>query len=510
MRFPTSPPAPPAPVEEAVDTYELNFDDGSQPSTPAPPPQPAAPTAPPEPAPLQPADDGLPELSALEPADDNAAFLPDLQPATEEAAPALCPSCSSQVRPGAVICVQCGFNLKDGKKLETTVGKAVSKGAGAPGGGGRFSNSRYEPVYDGFFGRLSRSWEFAKISYGIIWNYKRLLVFPILSGVAAVLVLISFAVPIFAWGVFDTVNEQADTTQTAMVEQNEQSTESESVDQSAQTSQETITEPVMPDTTGMTEDEAFAAEQKYIADSEAYWESQEASSEFAYDADSEPMHPVMYVVIFAYYFCNYFVIVFFNTALIACAMKVASGEVPTVGYGLKIAMKRLPQIVAWAAVSAVVGLILQIIENANEKVGKIIAMIIGSAWTILTYFVVPVLAIEGIGPFKAIKQSVKTLQDTWGEAVLGNFSLGWLSFLLAIPVYAVLFGLFLLAASMESGVLIGCVVVLGILAAIVLAASGSAADIVFKALLYNYATGRDMPADIDQDNFAAAFAAKAT
>jgi len=49
----------------------------------------------------------------------------------------------------------------------------------------------------------------------------------------------------------------------------------------------------------------------------------------------------MYVTLFLFYFCTYFVMVFFNAALTACAMKVVEGETPTIGYGLSMAGKRL-------------------------------------------------------------------------------------------------------------------------------------------------------------------------
>src|ERR1700730_8681457 len=83
--------------------------------------------------------------------------------------------------------------------------------------------------------------------------------------------------------------------------------------------------------------------------------------------------PWVYVVVFAFYFCNYFVIVFFNAALVSCALLGFNGETPTVADGLKAAASRLPQIFAWALVSATVGMLLKMIENANEKVGSFIS-----------------------------------------------------------------------------------------------------------------------------------------
>ena len=110
-------------------------------------------------------------------------------------------------------------------------------------------------------------------------------------------------------------------------------------------------------------------------------------------------------VSFAFYFSTYFVIIFCNSALISCAMMRFNGQEPSVGDGFRMAMSRLPQIFAWALVSATVGMLLKVIENAHEKVGYYISMLLGAAWSIMTFFVVPVLVVEKTGPFEAVGRS---------------------------------------------------------------------------------------------------------
>jgi hypothetical protein len=216
----------------------------------------------------------------------------------------------------------------------------------------------------------------------------------------------------------------------------------------------------------------------------------------------------MYATLFLFYFCNYFVIVFFNSALTACALKVVNGEVPTIGYGLSTAGKRLPQIIGWAFVSALIGVLLRIIENVHEKAGVIVAAILGTAWTALTYFAVPVLVMEGVGPITAIKRSLSTLKSTWGEALVGNFSMGFLAFLVLLPVLLVI-GV-LVAGAFASGntPMIVLAIAVGALVVMIAAAATSTADSVFKALLYNYATGKSVPDGIDQNLFQDAFRSK--
>lgn len=284
------------------------------------------------------------------------------------------------------------------------------------------------------FATLARSWEYAKISYGVLWENKQLVIFPILSSIAAVLVMASFLVPLWSSG---------------MIER-------------------------------MAGDDPAAA----------------------------PSDAVLYTILFAFYFCNYFVIVFFNAALTACAMRVINGETPTVGDGLAVAMKRLPQIAGWAFVSAIVGVVLQIIENAHEKAGQFVSAILGSAWTALTYFVVPVIVVEGVGPVEAFKRSTGTLKSQWGTALVGGFSLGFLGLLVIVPIVLVGGGLVWLATqSMGTAGLVAAIAVALVLLAIGFAVN-SAAGIVFKALLYNFATNRSLPQGVDASHFGDAFVSK--
>src|SRR5262245_15559578 len=104
--------------------------------------------------------------------------------------------------------------------------------------------------------------------------------------------------------------------------------------------------------------------------------------------------PILWGLLFLFYFVNYFVVVFFNSALMACALKKFAGEEITLGDGLSAAVARLPQILAWAAVAATVGVLLKMLESAHERVGAIVAAVLGTAWSVVTFFVVPVLVVE--------------------------------------------------------------------------------------------------------------------
>src|SRR5262249_19196702 len=136
---------------------------------------------------------------------------------------------------------------------------------------------------------------------------------------------------------------------------------------------------------------------------------------------------------FLLYFANYLVIVYFNTALASCAIVHFKGGDVTLGDGLSAATRRLPQIAAWALLAATVGMVLRVIEDKSDKIGQFVVGLLGLAWTAATYLVVPVLAVEGVGPFTAVKRSVQLLRHAWGEGVVGNFGLGVIGFLLMLP-----------------------------------------------------------------------------
>jgi len=121
-----------------------------------------------------------------------------------------------------------------------------------------------------------------------------------------------------------------------------------------------------------------------------------------------------YAILFLFYFCNYFIIVFFNSAIIACAVIRMGGGDPTVADGFRAAFSRIGLIVGWALVSATVGIILRIIEDRSKFVGRIVAGLLGLAWSVVSFLVVPILVVEKKGPMTALKDSTVLLKKTWG------------------------------------------------------------------------------------------------
>jgi len=213
----------------------------------------------------------------------------------------------------------------------------------------------------------------------------------------------------------------------------------------------------------------------------------------------------VYPVVFAFYFCTYFVIIFCNAALVSCALIRFNGGTASVGDGFRAAMARLPQIFAWALVSATVGLLLKLIENAPEKVGQIVASVLGTAWSIVTYFVVPILVVEKLGPIDAVKRSTSIMRKQWGEALVGYVGMGLFFFLLAIPIILLFVAaFFVMQSSFALGITL--LVAAGICWLLYMVVS-AAMHTVYIAALYQFATSDRAPAGFEATTMAHAFGA---
>jgi hypothetical protein len=213
--------------------------------------------------------------------------------------------------------------------------------------------------------------------------------------------------------------------------------------------------------------------------------------------------------LFLLYLANYFVIVFFNTALVSCAVLRFQGGDPTVGYGLRAAGSRLPQILAWVLLAATIGWILRMIEQRVQFVGKIIVGLIGMAWTIVTYLVVPILAVEKVGPVRAVRRSAELLTKTWGEALVGNLSLGIAGFVLMIPAILLFLTCPLLVALMPQQSWWALVpLVFAVLYVVALNIVTSTLRQILLAGAYLYAAQGQIPAGFSADTMQSAFRSK--
>ncbi len=265
------------------------------------------------------------------------------------------------------------------------------------------------------FSRFSNSWRLVKASYAVLRADKELLVFPIASSIALILVSAAFLVPMFAAGLMDSL-------------------------------------------VGANDGGFFS-----------------------------------YVVLFIFYVITYTVMIFANSALVGAAMIRLSGGDPTLRDGFRIASERAGIIIGYALIAATVGMILRALSERAGFIGQIVIGLIGAAWNIVTFLTIPVLVAEDVGPIDAVKRSAELLKQTWGEQIVGSFSIGGIFFLITLGViFLIGLPLILIGAALESPLFIILAVIVLVISIIVISLVSSTLNGIYQAALYQYAVEGDV------------------
>jgi len=213
---------------------------------------------------------------------------------------------------------------------------------------------------------------------------------------------------------------------------------------------------------------------------------------------------------FLFYVVQYFVIFYFNTALVGAVMIRLDGGSPALADGLRIANTRLPAILGYAVISATVGVILRAIQERLGFVGRLVVGLIGAGWALATFLVVPLIVTRDSGPLESISESTALLKRTWGENIAGHAGLGAAFGLVYFGLAggSVLLAVLLLAAGSVSPVfffLFGAMVVLALLACVLFQATLTG---IYSAVLYRYATDGSGTVGFDNATLAASFLPK--
>lgn len=280
-------------------------------------------------------------------------------------------------------------------------------------------------------GKFARSWSLVKASASVLKSDKELLLFPLMSTIAAVLVVASFITPVFALGWAESIG-----------------------------------------------------------------------------ADEDP-GAAFYAWMFVFYVVQYFVIFFFNSALVGAALIRLRGGDPSVGDGLRIAFSRIGVIFGYALIAATVGILLRMLEERMGFIGRIVIAMIGMAWTVATYLTVPVLVSRDVGPLDAVKESAALLKRSWGENLIGNvgialvFGVVWVALILAGTA------IMIAAAASGSAALIVTLGALLLFALVLTALIQAALQGIYSAALYRYAAEGEAGEGFSADTLSSAFRIKA-
>jgi hypothetical protein len=222
------------------------------------------------------------------------------------------------------------------------------------------------------------------------------------------------------------------------------------------------------------------------------------------------------VLLFLFYLVAYSVTAYTEVALSRVVIAKLRDEALPEGAGYATANKKLSAIIGYAAISATVGVISQLIrdsarESKNivlEIVMSILASLIQASWSIVSFFVVPILAVEDIGTLAAVRRSFDLLKKTWGEQLVSNVSLGFLGcgLMLAGTLPGIIIALIGGAISSPLILITGVgALVLGI---VIINLLLSAATTVLKTVLYHYALTGETGGLFDTADVRTAFTTK--
>lgn len=224
------------------------------------------------------------------------------------------------------------------------------------------------------------------------------------------------------------------------------------------------------------------------------------------DASDNPHFndPIFYVASIAGIYICTFIFAFFNVALAACAIRSLRGENTGVREGLRAAAHRLGPILGWTLVAGTIGVVLDALKDRGWA-GRIATSLAGAAWSVATFFVIPVIAAEGDGPWRALKRSSAVVKHRWGEGATGTVTVGVIAGFLFLPpllVGIMALPVFLATAGEANGIAVFAllVVIACVVACAFILIASSALTGVFRVAVYQYAVTGEIARGFDGES----------
>ncbi len=211
------------------------------------------------------------------------------------------------------------------------------------------------------------------------------------------------------------------------------------------------------------------------------------------------------VLLFLFYVVMYTISIYFNVALTGAILKELEGVDVNVGYGLSVANKKMGKIIQYAAVSATVGIILEQLKEKGGWLGNIVSMLGGFTWSLVTFFVVPLMVVEDKGVFDLIKDSGSLLKNTFGEQIAGGAGVGLITTIASVGLIVVCTVLGSIFQSGGMWLLVGIIGAVGFVFIILL---GSMLSAVYKVMVFRWAQTGEVPGGMDESLLKAAFKSK--
>lgn len=167
------------------------------------------------------------------------------------------------------------------------------------------------------------------------------------------------------------------------------------------------------------------------------------------------------VLLFVYYVCVYFASTYTIIAMLFAFRSYTKGKKISIGEAFSQANQYLTLILEWAVFDAIITMIIRLIESRfRAGSGYILRLIIGTvvafAFSVATFFVIPVIMDEKVGPIDAIKKS--------SEFIIANFgkTFGGIAYADLYPLIFVIGGI---VAIIAGALIAGVVLIVGLIVA---------------------------------------------
>ncbi len=210
---------------------------------------------------------------------------------------------------------------------------------------------------------------------------------------------------------------------------------------------------------------------------------------------------VEYVALFVFYFTTTFLASFFTAALVYSVNDAFHGRNPTLRNGMAAAWEMKGPLAVWSVISAIVGVLLNSLENSDSGLARIAASLFALGWTVTTFFIIPVIVFEDVSTKEMFTKSAGAFRDTWGETLGAGFGIGLVQLiggLLGVAiVLAIGGGLFVVMPAV--GISVVVLGVIGVVVAVYLV--GQTIQGITKTALYLYAAEGTVPDEFDNFDF---------
>lgn len=130
-----------------------------------------------------------------------------------------------------------------------------------------------------------------------------------------------------------------------------------------------------------------------------------------------------YVVLFVLYFVTTFTATYFSAVLVYASNEVFHDRDPGIRESMRAINDRLGPIVVWSLIAATVSIAFRILENSDSPLSSILRGLFALGWSIMTFFIVPVIVFEEVSTTSMFRRSGATFKDTWGETLGAGFGI---------------------------------------------------------------------------------------